>query len=382
MLLAHETGTGKSLTSIEWSKLNGDNSLFIVPKALKEKWERDLKKECSKGVVITKENFRMNWKSLSPYKNVIVDEAHYFSGISSQMSKSLYGYIKENHPRILLLTATPYMSTPWNIYTLARHLGHNWHYLDFKQRFFVDRYIGRRVVPEVRKGIEGEIAALVAKIGDVVRLDECVDVPQQVFETEYYKLTKQQEDAKKNIVEINPVVRYTRYHEIENGVLITDGYSGNSFFETDKLERIKELCIENKKVAVVCRYNLQIDLVRNALEKDVKKKVYVIQGITKGKDAIVQEIEKSDEAIVLINASCSEGYELPSVGVIVFASLSFSYKDYKQMCGRFLRINKLKKNAYIHLVSEGIDTEVYKSIMNKQDFDIAIYTKNYGNSIS
>jgi len=93
---------------------------------------------------------------------------------------------------------------------------------------------------------------------------------------------------------------------------------------------------------------------------------------------VVQDIGTVDEAIVLINASCSEGYELPSIGVILFASLSFSYKDYKQMLGRFLRINALKKNVYIHLISEGVDTEVYKSIMNKQDFDIAIYSKQNG----
>jgi len=238
----------------------GGNTIFIVPKALKEKWIRDCKlndyNDCN---VFTKETFRRDWKKLPGYANIVVDEAHYFSGISSAMSKSLYNYIKKYKPRVLLLTATPYMSTPWNIYTLARHLGHFWNYLDFKQRFFVDRYIGRRVVPQVRPGIEADIAKLVAKIGDVVRLDECVDVPEQVFETEYYELTDSQKKAKKEIVEINPIVRYTKYHEVENGVLKGDGYMPDSFYECDKIERIKEMCIENKKVAIVCRYNIQIE---------------------------------------------------------------------------------------------------------------------------
>ncbi len=82
-----------------------------------------------------------------------------------------------------------------------------------------------------------------------------------------------------------------------------------------------------------------------------------------------------DTCVVLINASCSEGYELPSIGLIVYASLSFSLKDYIQSQGRFLRINRLKKNVYIHLVSGEIDVAVMDAIMKKQDFHIEIYAK-------
>lgn len=389
-LLAWETGTGKSLAAIEWAKQNhGKNTLLICPKALREKWLRDIivngALALNPWIVHSKEDFRKRWKTMEKCEVVIVDEAHYFSGIKSDMSKALYNYIKKHKPKVLLLTATPYMSTPWNIYTLARHLGHNWNYLDFKQKFFTDRYIGRRVVPEVKKGIEDDIAKLVAKIGDVVRLDECVDVPPQIFEEERYLLTEHQKKGKEGIVETNPIVRYTRYHEIENGILVSDGYSGAAFFDCDKMERIRQLCIENKKIAIVCRYNLQIEAIKQMIigsiyKDEINKNVYIIQGSTKNKDEVVQSVEREQDCIVLINAACSEGYEIPSIGVCVFASLSFSYKDYKQMCGRFLRINKLKKNVYIHLVSEGIDSQVYNAIMAKQDFDVAIYSQEHSAS--
>lgn len=380
-LLCWDTGTGKSIASIEWAKILPDSTtLIVVPKALREKWNRDIK-DYPRWAVMSKEEFRKQWKSLPTYDNLIVDEAHYFSGMTSLMSKALYGYIKAHKPRRLLLTATPYMSTPWNIFTLARHLGHDWHYLDFKQKFFVDRYIGRRVVPQVREGIQDEIAELVARIGDVVRLDECADVPEQVFETEMFKLTEGQNKAKEKVTDINPIVRYTKYHEIANGFLKGDEYAPDEYYEADKMDRVLELCKENKKVAIVCRYNAQIEGISLALKCDsiIKSKpVYIIQGATKNKDEVVRAIEADEECVVIINASCSEGYELPSVGVIVFASLSFSYKDYKQMLGRFLRINKLKKNVYIHLVTaESIDEEVFKCVMKKQDFDIEIYAREH-----
>lgn len=379
-LLCWDTGTGKTRTAIEYAKQNFATQIIAVcPKALKENWMREIIKYQGNYLnpwrIYSKEEFRRDWETTPKAEVLIIDEAHYFSGMKSQMSKSLRKYIKKHNIKyILLMTATPYMSTPWNIYVLARHLGHDWSYMKFRDKFFQDRYIGRRVVPEVKPGMQDEVAKLVARIGDVVRLDECADVPDQVFETELFQLTAQQDKAAKTLMETNPVVRYTKYHQIENGTLKGDEFTENSFFPSNKLERIKDIVEEHKKVAIICRYNLQIDLYEKEL--NFKGNIFVIRGSVKDRDSVVQEIERSDSCIVLINAACSEGYELPSIGMIVFASMSFSYKDYKQMLGRFLRINALKKNVYLHLVTdEGVDVAVYGSIMKKQNFDVAIYSQ-------
>ncbi len=352
--------------------------LVVCPKALKEKWKRDWLSwgKSSLPTILSKEEFRKDWQKLPKYDAVIVDEGHYFSGMTSLMSKNLRKYLKKwNVEYVWLLTATPYLSTPWNIYTLAGHLGRQWSYNDFREKFFIFRYVGRREVPVVRDGIEGEIAKLVNGMGSVVRIDECADIPEQVFETEFFKLTKEQEKAIEGISneEINPIVRFTKFHQIENGTLKGDGYVKDVVLSCDKVDRIADMAVEHKKLAIFCRYNLQIEMLAEKL-KDCGKPVYIIRGDVKNRDEITQEIESSDDAVVIINAACSEGYELPTVGVIVFASLSFSYKDYKQACGRFLRINKLKKNVYLHLVSTGsVDEAVYNSIMKKQDFDVEIF---------
>jgi superfamily II DNA or RNA helicase len=381
-LLAWQTGTGKSLAAIEWAKLRGGSCIVVVPKALKEKWRRDVKKYHAESMswdVMSKEEFRSMWDKLIKPTSIIWDEAHAVSGINSLMAKNFYKFLKKHKlENILLLTATPYLSTPWNIYTLARHLGYNWNYMDFRQTFFQDRYIGRRVVPEVKEGIEPAIAALVAGIGDVVRLDECVDVPDQVVESEMFKMTPAQEAAKKSVIDINPIVRFTKYHEIESGVLKDDGYGTDKFFDCDKLDRILEYCATSPKVAIVCRYNLQIDAIYKALgQTDLGQYTHIIRGETKHRDDIVQAVEQADRAIVIINAACCEGYQLPTVPLILFASLSFSYVHYKQMLGRFVRIDNLRKHVYIHLVTAGgIDQDIYTNIVHeKQSFDLAIYAR-------
>lgn len=375
-LLSWEPGTGKSRTAIEWAKTRG-MTLVICPKALKRNWQRELDKWGSEAVIYSKEEFRKVWDVLPKYNTIVIDEAHYFFSTKSQMSKSLLSYIKRwKSENILLLTASPYLSSPWSIFVAAKILGYNWNYGSFKSRFFNDVRMGSRWVPIVKKGIEEEIGALVKGIGSTVRLDECIDVPTQSYETEFFVLTKEQKKAIDNIEEINHIVRFTKAHQIEQGTLKGDGYTEDRFYPSDKTERIVEICEENPKVAIFCRYNLQIDHSAEVL-KDLGKPVFIIRGDVKDRDEVIQEAEKEPEAIILIQAACSEGYQLPSFGVIIFASLDFSLKNFIQAQGRFLRIDKPKKNLFIHLVVEGeIDEDVYNCIMKKMDFNIAIYKRN------
>jgi len=353
-------------------------ALIICPKALKENWIRYVESYGAHYFVMSKEEFRKGWESLPGFDAVIVDEAHYFAGMKSQMTKALSGYMKKHAVTYRwLLTATPYLSTPWNIYTLSHHLGKTINWMDFKMRFFTDVRMGPRIVPVVKKDAALGLANVVAGIGDTVRLSECVDVPEQSFSTEYFEMTFQQKRAKKEVEEPLPIVRFTKYHQIESGTLKGNKYEDGRIYKTDKNERILSLVQENDKIAIFCRYNLQIDAIERFLEeKKIKTRVYVIRGDVKDRQGVVDTINNSSRCIVLINTACSEGYELPSVGVIVYASLDFSYKNYVQSQGRFLRINALKKNAYIHLVTRGgVDEDVLRAIEKKKDFDIAIYSK-------
>lgn len=386
VLLCWDTGTGKTRAALEYVNKNhgGGATLVVCPKALKENWKREAKKWGVEAIFVkTKEEFRRDWETLPYFNKLVIDEAHHFAGRKSQMSKNLGKYIKKHGPaRILLLTATPYRSSPWDIFILAKHLGYYINYFEFEDQFFSRQYVGRgRQVPVVRDDIEEDIADIVRGFGDIVHIEDCADIPEQTFEVEAFPLTRPQEKLKKDTYDTNPIVRYTRHHEIENGVLVSDGYTPDMMnISCLKNERILELCEDNKKIIIVCRYNLQIDMLEELLSSKFKRPVYVIRGRVKNRDSVVQEAEAASEAIVLIQAACSEGYELPSYPVMVFASLDYSYVNYKQMLGRIQRLNKLKKNYYLHLVTNGIDTAVYNAIMKKQSFDLAIYARQNPNN--
>jgi len=378
--LVWSCGTGKTRAALEWSKLFGGSTLIICPKALKTNWEREAGKWGADVVVMTKETFRKEAKGLPKFDQVIVDEIHggfLTPHFKSQMSKMLRGYLKVHKVvRFLGLSATVYTSSPWNIYNLAHYIGYKLDYKKFDWEYFDHVRMGMRMIPVPKKGVEKKLAELVKKFTSVVDIKDVLDVPLQLHcEPEYFALTKEQEKAIKENYDPLPIVRYTMQHEIENGILIGNEFRELKTYETDKIERVKAICEENKKVAIVCRYNAQIEEYKRHLGGQFN--VYVIQGSNNNRDSTCREAEGATNAVVLIQADCAEGYELPSFQMCVFASMSYSFVKWEQICGRFLRVNKPSRTTFMYLLTDGdsIDQAVYDAIQKKKDFQINLYRK-------
>jgi superfamily II DNA or RNA helicase len=375
------TGSGKSHASAGLVNKKQVTALFIVPKIVKGKW-RELLDEFNSpflknSLVVTKEEFRRDFKKLPPFEAVVVDEMHHFASPKSQLSKALMAYNKHHAPRYFYgLTATPLTATPWSIYSLANHFGYNLNWFTFRETFFYPRQLGSngRVVYMPREDEESreKLQNLIKALGDVLTLEDLVDVPEQLERHESLPLQPWQKKAIENIEETNFLARFTRQHMIENGVHEEGG-------KDPKIERIKEYCYEFPKIAIFARYNDQLDLYRRELAKEFPDRpIYLINGKVKDKESVAKEAENSEKCIILINSEASEAYELPSIPCAIFASLSFKYKDLVQGKGRFLRINKLKRNLYVYLTVENgkkgtKDQRIANIIQKKQDFYIELH---------
>lgn len=386
-LLAFDTGTGKTITAISLCNRHGCNNLLVVaPKTNVEQWGIELTKYLNKDTgftVMSKEEFKAQVKTLQPYPAVIVDEGHYFAGISSALSKALYWYLNKHKTEyVYIATATPYCSTPLNIYTLAKHLGYAWNYQAFKEKFFYYIPMGARSVPVPRTGMEDEVAKLVKMIGDTVDMAEVAvlkegKMPEQTEEVINIPLTDKQLKAIDDIFDPVFLVRWTKQHQIENGFLYSDDDGEAMTFESEKTLAVMRLCKQHNKIIIVARYTHQLELYASLLTSEGIP-IFKLTGETKNRQEVIEGANKSDRCVFLMQASCSAGFELPTFRTMVFASLSFSYVDEKQSRGRILRINNLQENKYIYLVAEGVDKDVYECIKRKEDFNIAIYSKrNY-----
>lgn len=375
-------GAGKTAVAIKLADKNAFRAVVVVPKSLKEQWRGEIAMWRSKCefIVYTKEEFKKKIDKIPQTNCLICDEVH-IAGANwkSQLHGAIAYYLKKNNVQfVYLLTGTPYTSTCWSIYSIGKLLGRDWKWYDWKKRFFYDVKMGGRYIPVQRKGIEEEIAEITNKIGFTKRLDELIDVPEQTFLTEYFDLNKEQKKMINSLTDVLPIVRFTKIHQIEQGCLKSDGYSDDWVTDCEKTNRIIELCEYNPKIAIAARYNLQLEHYKNVLSKKFPERtIYIINGETENKSEIVDKINDSNDAILLINAMCSVGFNLYSVPLLVFASLDFSYTNFVQLAGRLLRINHPKKNVYITLITNGksIDKEVARCVEDKKDFNIAIYDR-------
>ena len=91
---------------------------------------------------------------------------------------------------------------------------------------------------------------------------------------------------------------------------------------------------------------------------------------------MLDNVEAAERCVLLIQSATSEGYEAPSIGLMIFSSMDYSYRNFLQVRGRIHRINRLKRNVYIMLLAGKADVAIWESMKAKKDFDVLEFYKN------
>lgn len=375
--LIWETGTGKTIGALSLAITKSRNILIICPKGLVDKWGDDIKLfPAGEFQILSKEQFKKQHKDLPKFDCTIVDEAHYFFGTKSALMKSLKWYLEKHEiPYRYFLSGTPYRSTPMDIYVMCTLLGHKLNYWTFQTKFFYQVRMGMRMVPMVKKGIEKDIAKIVQGVGSIVKLGDCIDMPQSIFQEIDVTLTKEQKTAIDTLDATSPIVRYTKIHQICGGTMKADEYTPASFYDTEKIGHLVEIADSIDKIIVVCRYNHEIEYLRGRLAR-CGKRIEYINGEVSNRHEILTSLSNEERYVLIVNGAISEGWQLQNCNHMVFYSYGFELKNKIQMEGRLRRIDAPRPVLYMSLITKDtIDEAVYTSLKNKEDFHIAIYAK-------
>lgn len=359
-LLVWEMQTGKTRAACEWLKLRPKHkALIICPKLIVEKWKRELKEWGSRATVVS--------MSMLPKVNiniygggaVILDEAQHFASPlfnagRSKRTEVIYNFLRQ-YPstHVLLLSATPVRSTPWNIHTLGAFVGQFYPVKLFRDRFFYFTDIFGRWHWEKKSDWRKQVRPYVERISDIVLMSDCVDIPLQHEEVVEIHWNATDEKLLSNEY-AEPAKEWSRRHKAENG--------------RRKFDVLEPLLDGYRKVIVVCHYTEQIN---NYVEwiGDTRQ-VYVLNGQTKDQDATIEAAKAADDCVFIIQASMGAGFSASEFSVIIFASMSFRYVDLVQMRGRIKVITNLHENNFIYLIGGKCDQRVYETIMAGKDFDV------------
>lgn len=361
-LLVHEAGTGKTVCACLWLKDGRDNNapirekifggaLVICPKRVVKKWEAELIKWVVSATVLSKEEFKKY--PLMPWSSVVIDECDWFASPlfskgRSQLTTKMYELVKTYKPQMLLLSATPIRSNPWNLHTLLCLGGH---YIDWKKwrSYFFELkklpYLPRPAwLP--KNNWRKLIRPILEKHADIVLMKDCVDSIPAIQE---YKI------------------------QVEKDEFVNTEWEGSkAFFEEHrheqkhKLKYIVGIAREYRKVMVVAYYTEQIAQLKKELSKE--REVFVLQGGVKDQEAIIKAAQESDECYFIVQASVGEGFDADSFSCVVFASMSYAVRDYVQMKARVRRIHNLHPVVYYYLLAGNCDKGIFKNVMMGKSF--------------
>ena len=366
MFVLWPCGRGKTRMACEWAKQNGGSTLVVTTKGLQTQWAREIEKWDVVAGVCSKEHFK---KGKPKFDNLIIDECDYFlsANFKSQLSKSLRKYLKDYNPRLCMMSAVMYRSSPWNVFTAASLLGLKWSYNAFRNTYFVPVMMGMRTIWMIKKDktTQKRLRETIERICETIDSADDFEIPTHTYETITIDEDDSQRKAKADNHEIHHMSRFTKDHRAEA-------------MNKNKWEQIEILCRENDKTIVVCRFIDQMDQMEEYLRARGHE-VLKIWGGNINRQEVVDKAEKAERVVVIVQSDTVAGYELPSFRVMIFASMSYSTYSHTQVVGRNDRINAIAKNTYIYLSAGECDRAIKASVDKNQNFDPLLFYK-YNNA--
>lgn len=348
-LLVHEGGTGKTVCACLWLKDNKDSDALVVcPKRVVNKWIATLKDWGTTATVLSKEQFKKT--PIRQYSAIVLDEADefaspLFSKGRSQLTTHMYKLIKEHPTPILLLTATPIRSNPWNLHTLLTFSGKYIDWRLWRDRFFTLEklpYLPRPAYIPV-KNWRTLIRSTLEKHSDIVLLKDCVgDLP--------------------------PITEYKVHVKtiIPKDVEIENFFDEHRLEQANKVPEILKIAKEYRKVMVVAYYTDEIDRLQKELSKD--RPTFAIKGGVKDQEDIIKQAQEADECFFIVQSSLGAGFDGDQFSAIIFSSTGYSVRDWVQMKFRVRRIHNLHPVAFYYLLGGRCDKAVIHNLEMGKDF--------------
>jgi SNF2 family DNA or RNA helicase len=214
--------------------------------------------------------------------------------------------------------------------------------------------------------------------------DECLDLPEVMYQTreipltpqveKYYKALKEQmliEAAGEQITAVNAAANLNKLLQISGGAVYTDTKGVIEFDISPRLTALSEAIDETEhKVIVFVPYKHTIQVVSNYLAKQGISSEIIMGSVTATERAnIINRFQSMDEPRVLViqPQSASHGVTLTKANTVVFWSPVMSVETYLQCVARMDRVGQVNKMTVVHLQGSDVEKRMYKMLQGKVD---------------
>jgi SNF2 family DNA or RNA helicase len=212
---------------------------------------------------------------------------------------------------------------------------------------------------------------------------DCIDLPEQVYETreiflndeeieiykEMDKLLHTEIDGKEVSASII-LTKLIRLAQITSGFAKDENGIEREIKNPSKLQELEDLLDETagEKIIIWCNFVHNIQMIAELLNK--KNISYVtFFGDTKDRDAVIQKFETDSSCRVFVGnpQTGGLGINLVSASIVVYFSQGFSLESRIQSESRTHRLGQTKKVTYVDLVAnKTIDEYIIQALRNKK----------------
>ena len=206
-----------------------------------------------------------------------------------------------------------------------------------------------------------------------LKKEDCVDLPEKVFEIRRFDMAKNQRQYYDDIVNdikdhINQWSKFEFTAKLMKLREVTSGFVINkdrtiSTFDNNKEKLLEEVLNEigNKPVVVWCQFQHEIETLAE------KFGGVALTSKTKNRDDIIRQFKNNSIKLLFTHPQLiGKGLTFVNCTYNIYYSLSFSYEEFKQSQDRIHRIGQNNKCTYIILQAKNsIEEKIYDCVQRK-----------------
>ena len=404
-----DTGTGKSTMALEICKHYGKSLILCPLSVIESAWVDDCHKfypelkivncwgnskaERQKLLTQDADVYVMNYESYKILLNdirkkhfncMVVDESSCMKNMTAQITSMILEMIYEI-PHRFVLSGCPTPNHNSEIFPQMKFVnneifGNN--YYGFLARYFEQDMTQPHIWYQTEEDKE-RFNARLSEQAVFLKKEDCVDLPEKIFEIRRFTLSKEQRAAYDDIINdirshINEwskfefTAKLMKLREVISGFVIQKDKSVTDF-KTRKDEVLAETLedIGDNQVIIWCQFIHEIDKLAEKFGS------VGLSSKTKDRDKVIKDFKDGKIKYLFTHPQLlGKGLTFTNCTYNVYYSLSFSYEEFKQSQDRIHRIGQKNKCTYIILqASDTIDRRIYNCLQKKRSAVDELYNE-------
>lgn len=348
-----------------------------------------LLKEDADVYIINHDGIRIIEKELIEHDGIdciVIDELAVFRNAQTSRWRCMdrivrSKYAKSPHLKVWGLTGTPTPNAPTDAYGQAKLL-----VPDRVPRFFsiFKDQVMKQISPFkwIPRPNATEIVADVLQPSIRFAREDCIDLPETIYQTRHAELTDDQQKAydemlahlklemdEGDVIAVNEAVKLMKLVQIGTGVVYSSEGEDVLIPAIPRIEVVKEIIDEAAaKVIVFVPFRGSLRHVVEELAKDFT--VESISGSTpkSARDKIFKAFQDDPDPRVLVAqpAAMSHGLTLTAANTIIWYAPITSAEIYEQANARIVRPGQTRGTLIVHIESTPVERKIYQRLKDKQ----------------